>query len=107
MTYGKVRLIVAAVVVASLEEKGGGAAEVVVVEGSFFFFRSPLFFSSARLLGPRREVQGRPRRRWSPPLPGGAVEVGLLRPGRGREARAGVQGSAEALKKNFSGFFFF
>ena len=78
-----------------------GLEEEVEVEFGFgFFFAFVSFSTSSRFFEPRREVQGRAARRRLPALARGAVEVGLLRARRGREARAGVQGSAEALNEN-------
>ena len=88
--------------VAGLEEGAPGVA------CSVSFPPSSIVASSSRALGPRGEGQGRPHRRRLPAVAGGALEVGLLRPGRGREDRAGVQGGAAALrgKVEKEGFFF-
>ena len=88
--------------VAGLEEGAPGVA------CSVSFPPSSIVASSSRALGPRGEGQGRSHRRRLPAVAGGALEVGLLRPGRGREDRAGVQGGAAALrgKVEKEGFFF-
>lgn len=92
-------------VVAGVEEEAIVVVVVVVVVGT----RSSSSSASVAVSvsGPTRASKGRPRRRGRTPVVRGAIEVGLLRPCRGRRARAGFQGSAEALNFFSVGFFLF